>query len=68
MLVILIEILTEIPLQKRHIMRQLKTQNTKEIQYIKDNIKDLQAASKVKDSGDSYKYGDLKISLKLQYA
>lgn len=45
MLAILIEILTEIPLQKQHIMRQLKTQNTDKIQYIKDNIKDAKFAS-----------------------
>lgn len=44
MLAILIEILTEIPLQKQHIMQQLKTQNTEKIQYIKD-IKDAKFAS-----------------------
>lgn len=48
MLAILIEILTEIPLQKQHIMRQLKAQNTKKIQYIKDNIKDCKLLTKRK--------------------
>lgn len=46
MLAILIEILTEIPLQKQHIMRQLKTQNTKEIQCMKDNTKDCKLLTK----------------------
>jgi len=59
MLVILIEILTEIPLQKQHIMRQL---NTHEIQYIKD-IKHCKHLVK-----DSFKHGGLKLSLKLQCA
>lgn len=68
MLAILIEILTEIPLQKQHIMRQLKAQNKKDSIY-KRQYKKLQAANKAKDScGDSFKYGDLELLLIMQYA
>lgn len=64
MLVILIEILTEIPLQKQHIMRRLNTHNIRSSIH-KRSHKKLQASSKVKDS---FKHGDLKLSLKLQCA
>lgn len=55
MLAILIVILTEIPLQKQHIVQQL---NTCEIRYIKRNIKRLQAVSN--DFRNSFKCDYLK--------